>query len=213
MVVLRKIIIFSVACNIIQVHCMNLALETKVEFVERAQKLSCSKRYTSLLSNYFIEPHGAAIGYYAASPDNTSHVLLRPAEEGRKAQLVVLNKTSDVYARQFLGFKKFIAVALAARCDLFATIHETPEREILKIRRVDTKKTLKKIALPTYFEVASAFNANSAIAFNKQGTDIIVWGADARERGSYRGMAYGVPALDYMIFNFEEDVKAQRVRK
>ena len=90
---------------------------------------------------------------------------------------------------------------------MFATIHEKPECEILKIWQVDTREILKKVKIPTYFQVADTFNANPAIAFNKQGTAIIVWGADARERGSYKGTAYGVPALDYMIFNFEEEAE------
>jgi len=219
MITFKKLIIFSVACNSALLHSMDLALEAKEEFTSRTQKLPCSKMYTNIDSYYFIEPRGASMAYYAACPDNISRVLLRPAEEERKAQLVVLNKASEMYARQFLSYKKFIAVALAAQRDLFATIHETPEHEILKIRRVDTKKTLKTIKIPTYFQVACAMSANPVIAFNKQGTDIIVWGTDARkedlscEEALYKRKVSRVPALDYMIFNFEEELKAQKVRK
>lgn len=214
-----KKLILCLVSNVALLHSMQITIETKEQFINRTQKLPCSKMYTNINSYYFIEPRGAQIAYYGACPDNRSHVLLRPAEEERKAQLVILNNGSDVYARQFLGYKKYLAVALAAQRNLFATIHETPEHEILKIRRVDTKKTLKKFKIPTYFQVADTFSANPAIAFNKQGTDIIVWGADARkeelsyEEASYKRKQSRVPARDYMIFNFEEELKAQKARK
>lgn len=210
---LKKLIVCFVS-NIALLHGMQITTETKEEFINRTQKLPCSKKYTHNYFYHFIEPRETGIAYYAACPNNTSHVLLRPAEDvERKAQLVVLTNQSNVYARQFLGYKKFLAIALAVQRDLFATIHETPEREILKIRRIDTKKTVQKIAIPTYFEIASTFNANPALAFNKQGTDIIVWGADVRYGQSYKGTTYGAPALDYLIFNIEEEMNAQKVRK
>lgn len=219
---MKTVTILFVMSNIICVHGMDMILaEKRAEFVNRTQKMSCSKLYTHYLSNYFIEPHGAGVGYYVMCPNDMHHALLRPAEKERKAQLVVLTATAnapfgvDVYARQFLGYKRYLAVALAAQRDLFATIHETPECEIVKIRKIDTKKTLKKISIPKYFEIASTFNANSALAFNKQGTEVIVWGVHVIRNGgeSYRGKPHGAPALDYMIYNFEEELEAEKARK
>ena len=199
--------------NIVFVHGMDMLAENKEEFIKRTQALPGSKQYTNTLSHCFIEPLGASVGYYVACPMDKNQAILRPADTGREAQLVVLTDQLDVYARQFLGYKKYLAIALAAQRNLFATIHETPKCEIVKIRRIDTKKTLKKIAIPTYFEIASTFNANSALAFNKQGTDVIVWGADVRYQESYKGTAHGAPALNYMIYNFEEELEAERVRR
>lgn len=186
-------------------HCMDLA-ETKKEFIMRTQNLPFSKKYTHPLSKYFIEPRGAGVGYYVTCPYNKHFALLRPVEEKSKSQLVIVNAELDVYARQFLNYKKIIAIALASKLDIFATIHEKQgdTTDILKIRRIDTKETIKKFVLPKTFEIASAFNAHPGIAFNKQGTDIIVWGVDSTQRSSYKGSAYGTPALDYMIFSFEE---------
>jgi hypothetical protein len=200
--------------NAILIHGMDMMrAETKAEFVTRTQKLPCSKQYTNSLSHFFIEPSRASVGYNVGCPIDKNQALLRQADTERKAQLVVLTDQLDVYARQFLGYKKFLAIALAVQLDLFATIHETDKEEVLKIRRVDTKKTLKKIAIPTYFEIASTFNTHSALAFNKQGTDVIVWGADVRYQESYKTTTQGSPALDYMIFNFEEELAAEKARK
>lgn len=219
---MKKLIVCFLG-SIVLLHGMEMT-ETNEAFISRSKSLPGSRKCKSKVFvniddpcpffQYFIEPRGACLGFYVTCPYNVSKALLRPSEEtSRKTQLVILTGQSDVYARHFLSNKQFIAVALAARRDLFATIHKTPQCEILKIRRVDTKKTLKKIAIPTYFELACATNANSVIAFNKQGTDIIVWGSDARYNQPCTGTLFGVPAIDYMIFNFIEEIKAEKDRQ
>jgi len=208
---LKQLIIFSIACNSALIHCMELTTETKNEFVSRTRSLPCSKQYTHKLSNYFIEPRGASIGYYAMCPNEQFPVALRPAEENKRqpSQLIVLTQEGDVYARQFLNcklYKNITAIALASKRDIFSTIYEGAwyQPALLKIRELSTKKTIKKYEISTDFQVASTFNANPAIAFNKQGTKVIVWGVNVPKRGSYLGTAHGVPAIDYMIFDVED---------
>ncbi len=208
---LKKFMSIFFICNSALIHCMELTAETKNEFISRTQNLPCSKKYTHALSQYFIEPRGASVGYYTMCPYGKYYAALRSAEESQRqsSQLIVFTHTGDVYARQFLNcrlYKNITAIALAAKGDMFATIYEGAwyQPALLKIRKLSTKKTIKKYEISTGFQVASTFNANAAIAFNKQGTKVIVWGVDVSQRGSYLGTAHGAPALDYMIFDVED---------
>ena len=188
-------------------------LETKEALVERTKSLPPSKRYTNPFAEYFIEPKGASISHYVMCPHNKDCALLRLAEGANPPQLVILNDRMQVYARQFLKNKKFIALALQSKLGMFATVYEKNNNpvypypaettEILQIQEIATKKRIKKIPLPRTFELASTFNAHAGIAFNKQGTHIIVWGNDATKNKSWKSSGLGIPALNYMIIDIE----------
>lgn len=214
---LKKLIILFLICSISLIHSMHMQLafetETESEFIARTKKLPRSQQYTNTLFELFIEPSGAYGGFHVTCPYDRNQVLLRPAENGIKSQLVVINSEGHIYARQFLGRKKIMAIALAANRELFAAIYQkhylhypAKTTDILKVKELGTKKTVNKSVLPKTFETASAYYSSPVIAFNKQGTHVIVWGVDvAQRRSSYKGNAYGTPALDYMIFSISND--------
>lgn len=208
----KKSAIVFIACSISATYCMQPSiLETNHEFADRTLALPASKQYTNPLSNYFIEPRGASLGYYITCPFNIYRGALRPASNNQPSQLLVITSEGDVRARQFLDHKNVIALALSSNPDIFARVYRKSSQnnphnttDILKIQRVDTKQTIKKIVLPKLFEIATAHCANQAIAFNKQGTAIIVWGIESLKRGSYKKKVQGTPALDWIIYNLND---------
>lgn len=211
----KNIVIFAVVSHISLICSMQNALETEREFIRRTHILPACKQYgNNPLFGLFIEPSQPIVDahYFVWSPCCKYRAVLRPAIDNKRSQLVVVTPEGYVRARQFLDTNKIIALALSSNPDVFASIYQRNNdprypsdiTEVVRIQRVDTKRTIKEIVLPKTFETACAANTNSVIAFNKEGSKIIVWGINAMQRGSYKGSAYGTPAHDYSIFDTQE---------
>lgn len=173
-------------------------IESEQEFIERTRALKIKEIPQKYLSDLpFLE-----IRCSAYCPNNATIALLekchsnkegRACRKGGSTRLVIIDRKNNSQKNFNIGSfsTKYFQVALSREGNLIATVHSEIDitaskqhediryKDMLVILNTSTQKT-EPYNIPDYFELKRDREC-STIAFNKEGTEIILYGYDQRQ--------------------------------